>query len=296
MARSQRRCRFRPQPLLGALLVLGACQRTAPDEAPAKPAAADEALRAEVDPPAPHERADEPRWRTGFAFDERIRGDGASDRVQATPLIEVIDHIRGDARTVFAVHRQGTEPSLRIEHWRFSARGPAGMSATGDPEPLLRLQRDDPPAEGLQDFRVFAAIPGNKVLRRESGLDSVDALLAELAGAAATVRNDDASGTQRVAALSELVAALDDALVLERDVLYRVLDSFAAGPPELLRRDDLSARRARLLIDGGRGSRQIEALKLQGGWVLRDFRLPPTSERGARSGEAPSSEPSPESP
>ncbi len=278
MARSPRWCRFRPQPLLGALLVLSACQRTAPDETPAKTAVGDEATPPEADPPSTPGTTDEPRWRTGFAFDERIRGDGASDRVQATPLIEVIDHIRGDARTVFAVHREGPEPSLKIEHWRFSTRGPAGMSATGEPEPLLRLQRDDPPAEGLEDFRVFAAIPGNKVLRRESGLDSVDALLASLAAAATTVRSTDAPGAERVAALGDLVAALDDALVLERDVLYRVLDSFAAGPPQLLERDELSARRARLLIDGGRGARQIEALKLQGGWVLRDFRLPPAGE------------------
>lgn len=260
--------------MLGALLVLSACQRPAQDETPPQPEAPAEAAPAEPAPAGRAEHADGPRWRTTFAFDERIRGDGASDLVDATPLVEVIDHIRGDARTVFAVHRRGAEPSLRIEHWRFATRGPAGMSATGEPEPLLRLDRDDPRAEGLQEFRVFAAIPGNKVLRRESGLDSVDALLASLAAASKTARDPAAAGADRVAALGELVADLDDALVLERDVLYRVLDTFAAGPPELLTREELSARRARLRIDGGRGPRQIEALKLQGGWVLRDFRLP----------------------
>ena len=274
MARSQRWCRFRSHTVLGALLVLSACQRPAQDETPPQPEAPAEAAPAEPAPAGRAEHADGPRWRTTFAFDERIRGDGASDLVDATPLVEVIDHIRGDARTVFAVHRRGAEPSLRIEHWRFATRGPAGMSATGEPEPLLRLDRDDPRAEGLQEFRVFAAIPGNKVLRRESGLDSVDALLASLAAASKTARDPAAAGADRVAALGELVADLDDALVLERDVLYRVLDTFAAGPPELLTREELSARRARLRIDGGRGPRQIEALKLQGGWVLRDFRLP----------------------
>jgi hypothetical protein len=260
--------------VLGALLVLSACQRPAQDETPPQPEAPAEAAPAEPAPAGRAEHADGPRWRTTFAFDERIRGDGASDLVEATPLVEVIDHIRGDARTVFAVHRRGAEPSLRIEQWRFATRGPAGMSATGEPEPLLRLDRDDPPAAGLQEFRVFAAVPGNKVLRRESGLDSVDALLASLAAASKTARDPAAAGADRVAALAELVADLDDALVLERDVLYRVLDTFAAGPPEIRTREELSARRARLLIDGGRGPRQIEALKLQGGWVLRDFRLP----------------------
>jgi len=282
--------------VLGALLCLLACQRTTPAEAAARHEASPHTAPTEPAPPSTAEHADEPRWRTPFAFDERIRGDGASDAVEATPLIEVIDHLRGDARTVFAVHRRDAEPSLRIEHWRFATRGPAGMSATGEPEPLLRLERGDPPAEGLQDFRVFAAIPGNKVLRRESGLDSVDALLASLAKASKTARDPAAAGAKRVAALGDLVADLDDALVLERDVLYRVLDTFAGGPPEIRRREELSARRARLLIDGGRGARQIEALKLQGGWVLRDFRLPKdthtnTADEGAAEGELPTAAP-----
>jgi len=289
MARSLRWCRIRPHTVLGALLCLSACQRTTPDEATAGEAPARTEPTESTEPTEPAaesiaERTGEPRWRTTFAFDERIRGDGASDAVRAAPLIEVIDHIRGDARTIFAVHRRDAEPSLRIEHWRFATRGPAGLNATGEPEPLLRLDRDDPPAEGLQEFRVFAATPGNKVLRRDSGLESVDALLASLAKAAKTARDPAAAGDDRVAALGELVADLDDTLVLERDVLYRVLDTFAGGPPEILSREEISARRARLLIDGGRGPRQIEALKLRQGWLLRDLRLPVDVDKDEGSG------------
>jgi len=222
-------------------------------------------------PPAPGE----PRWRTTYALEQHLRGEDEGGKVTANPLIEVVDDLRGDAETLFAIHREGPEPSLRIERWRFATLTREGMSATGMGEALLRLHRGDPPAADLHKFRVFTAIPGNKVLRRDSALSSVDALLASLASAAPTIRDPEATGERRTAALGELVADLDDALVLERDVLYRVIDTFAAGPPEIREREDLSGRRIRFLIDGPRGPLQIEALKLQGGWVLRDLRLPP---------------------
>ncbi|MCA9662489.1 MAG: hypothetical protein KC486_29385, partial [Myxococcales bacterium] len=51
-------------------------------------------------------------------------------------------------------------------------------------------------------------------------------------------------------------------------------DTFAGGPPTIVARDDLSGRRVRLKVEGPRGVREIEALKLPHGWVLRDFHLP----------------------
>lgn len=268
MARSQPRRQIRPQLLFIALICIGACQGSPKNESPAantKNTAAPE--------PAATTRPGEPRWRTRYALEERLRNDGDLDRVQATPLIEIIDDLRGDAQAIFAVHRNGPEPALRIEHWRLTTRSPGGLSITGESSPILRLRRRDPPAPDLQDLRVFAAIPGNKVLRRESKHRSVDALLASLTSAATTTRDAEASGALQVAALAELVADLDDTLVLERDVLYRVIDTFAGSPPEIRTREAKSTRRVRLVVVGVRGPRQIEALKLQGGWVLRDFRL-----------------------
>ena len=268
MARSQRRRQIRPKLLWFALICAGACQSSAEKaKLPAKPKTA--AAKPETQAPLPGE----PRWRTRFALEERLRNDGVLDRVQVTPLIEIIDDYRGDAQAVFAVHDGGSTPSLRIEHWRLTTRAPGGLTITGESAPILRLRRQDPPAPGLYDLRVFAAIPGNKVLRRQSTHRSVDALLASLTSAATTIRDDQAGGAPKIAALAELVADLDDTLVLERDVLYRVIDTFAGGTPEIRERQEQSPRQIRMVLVGARGPREIEALKLQGGWVLRDFRL-----------------------
>ncbi len=268
MARSQPRCQIRPQLLFSALLCIGACQGSAEDPRPAV-----KNNNTASPEPATTAHPGEPRWRTRYALEERLRNDGELDRVQATPLIEIIDDLRGDAQAIFAVHRDGPEPALMIELWRLTTRSPGGLSITGESSPILRLRRRDPPAPDLQDLRVFAAIPGNKVLRRESTHRSVDALLASLTNAATTTRDAKASGALQVAALAELVADLDDTLVLERDVLYRVIDTFAGNTPEIRAREEKSTRRVRLVVVGARGPRQLEALKLQGGWVLRDFRL-----------------------
>ncbi len=271
MARSQPRSQIRPKFLWFALICIGACQSSA--EATKRSATPHPNPKTATAEPATWVQPGEPRWRTGYALEERLRNDGDLDRVEATPLIEIIDEFRGDAQTVFAVHRDGSTPSLRIEHWRLTSQSPGGLSISGESSPILRLSRRDPPAPGLHDLRVFAAIPGNKVLRRESTHRTIDALLTSLTNAATGTRDSQASGADRIAALAELVADLDDALVLERDVLYRVIDTFAGTAPEIREREEKSSRRVRMIVVGARGPREIEALKLQGGWVLRDFRL-----------------------
>ncbi|MEZ4380408.1 MAG: hypothetical protein R3A79_03615 [Nannocystaceae bacterium] len=286
MARSQRRCRFRPRrgipprggplaPLVAAALVVAACERagdTGSADAAAAPASDRPAPAADAGVSADAARS-EPRWQTRDVLAERLRG-GPSGAVAMSPLIEVRDVLKGQARGLYAIHRAGAPTPLRVEHWRFSARPPAGFEPQGEGTPMLRLERDAPRAEALQDFRLFAATPGNTALRRDSGFTSVDELLAALAAAATTIRAPQADGEAQVTALGELVRGLDDALVLERDVLYRVADTFAGGPPEIVARDDLSDRRVRLTVAGPRGRRELEALRLPHGWVLRDFRLP----------------------
>ena len=90
------------------------------------------------------------------------------------PLIEVRDVLKGTARGLYAIHREGAAPPLRIEHWRFSARAPAGFAPQGEGSPMLRLDRDDPRADDLEGFRTFAATPGNTTLRRDTFDDERD--------------------------------------------------------------------------------------------------------------------------
>lgn len=212
-------------------------------------------------------------------------------------MIEVTDGVHFTIDTVAAVHRPDRDPQVAFELWHFIVRGAEQSVLPGAAnEPILRLRREDPAAEALASLRVLAATPGNTVLRpRGVESDGAADLLVHLADAARTSQDPRATVDSRLWALSELIRGLDDHLVLERDAVFRVVEVFAAGAPEIASTEELGARRVRMRTSG-ESPLVLEILRGRDGWVLGELRRADEAAQGASGSTAPAAEPSPTAP
>ncbi|MCA9634852.1 MAG: hypothetical protein KC420_02330 [Myxococcales bacterium] len=257
---------LRQSALLVALAgpLLAGCQRSpAPDVSTEPTPSVPEPPPAS--PPTPTPELD---WRTLAPLQEHLGADA-----NVVPLLEVRDELRGSARAIFAIHRRGAEPPLSVELWRFRVRTPLELIPTGDPEPVLRLRREDPPSSALPELRLFAATPGNTMIRPRGFASSPDELIRELAAAVAAYNDPEATGDARAWALAQVIRGLDDSMVLERDAVHRVLRVFSEREPAITRREELSSRRIRVEIAGATGPRVLDVMHLREGWVIADIRI-----------------------
>jgi hypothetical protein len=247
----------RSVPRVALLLALAGCERSTGTDTAAAPS-----------PVPASDATDDWRFRPTF---ERSLPPG----VHGIPLIEASLPDHAQVRIVAATGRvEGG--ALGIEIWTYDQRNPEDVLALlGPPEPILRLDPEQPSSPALGVFRRQLAAPGTKVVH-PMGLpletSSPEDGVALLQSTARTVRDANAETAQRVEALARLVRGLDDALVLEVDAVGEILLLLGIESDWKVERvEALSTRRQMVHTHCDAGRRVMTWMKKPGGWVLAEI-------------------------
>jgi hypothetical protein len=212
------------------------------------------------------------RWR----FLPTLKASLPSD-VTAVPIMEVGLPHRGKVRIVAAAFRPGQAPSLRVELLDFDQNNERDrLELEGEPTTILRLEAGQARSKELLPLRRQMAAPQSKVYR-PLGLDVAGPaeLVAALAAAAATIRDETAEARARAQALADLVRGLDDSIVFERDELHAVLEELGKGPWTSAEDAAISPRRHSVIATAHGRSLKLEIVRASGGWAL--VSMEPTS-------------------
>ncbi len=190
-------------------------------------------------------------------------------------MIEVASANRGQAWFVAATHRSRADPPLRLELWTMSQNNSDQLLRPRDaPALLMRVDSEAPKPDvtAIQSLRQQMATPGTES-RRVRGVEasSPEQALEKIVAASKIVRDPAAQPQARVDALSELLAGVDDRILLEKLQLVELCDVLTTVPQSVYQQQAKGARRVVLIVGPEGARRRQEWTRTRTGWMLTGF-------------------------
>ena len=217
--------------------------------------------------------ADGVRWRFVPTLEQHLSTEVPGGAVGET-VLELSQPRQRAVVILAAVLRAGAE-HVELERWTF-AQSPDGQSLqlVEGGEAMVRL-RPGTRNPKLTELRRELAAPG-VVLTRPVGLPSAtdpERFLGALATAFATLRDAKAEPKARVRAAADVVRALDDTVVFERDAIWEAAE-LLDPLPEALEVQALGERRARVTLPHAGGTATLELQRKTHGWAIASMERP----------------------